>query len=260
MANAEMVKAEMGMISPTAHATPGASDLRSMMEYARVLATADLLPTAYRRKPGNILIVLAAASALGIDAFTALYGVHVIEGKPSVSANLAQTLVRRHGHRFRVRWDEDTRTATASIVRADDPDYTYEVRWTWERAERAGLTGKQVWKAYPEAMLKARAITEVTRDACPEALAGVPVYTDEEISRSDVLPLQPPPAGFGEEEVVDGEIVSTPQAEDGPQEPVEAEVVVEAAPEPETPQDPQDAPSWPSAAKPGSRRGKASES
>jgi hypothetical protein len=72
-------------------------------------------------------------------------------------------------------------------VRADDPDYTFEVTWELRRngdgnpnAEEAGLLGKQVWKNYPAAMLKSRAITQVARDACEEVLFGLH-YTPEEL-------------------------------------------------------------------------------
>jgi len=50
-----------------------------------------------------------------------------------------------------------------------------------DRAKAANLVNKGNWKTYPAAMLKARAITEVARDACPEALFGV-AYTAEELA------------------------------------------------------------------------------
>src|SRR5690606_3978016 len=53
--------------------------------------------------------------------------------------------------------------------------------WTMERAERAGLAGKDVWKKYGEAMCKARAISEVCREGAEDALMGVH-YTPEELS------------------------------------------------------------------------------
>jgi hypothetical protein len=88
----------------------------------------------------------------------------------------------------------DGRSATAQIIRADDPDWTYEVTWDLRRAEQAGLcqikdgkpwardrNGKPTaWEKYPAAMLKARAITEVARDACEDVLFGLH-YTPEEL-------------------------------------------------------------------------------
>jgi hypothetical protein len=52
--------------------------------------------------------------------------------------------------------------------------------WDWERAERAGLTGKDVWKKYFEAMAKSRAISEVMKEGAEDVLMGN-VYTAEEL-------------------------------------------------------------------------------
>jgi hypothetical protein len=129
---------------------------------------------------------------LGITPLAALTGIHVIEGKPSASSGLIGALVRQAGHKLRVKGDG--RTATAQIIRADDPEWTYECTWDLERAEQAGLcqikngkpwardrNGKPTaWEKYPAAMLKARAITEVARDACEDVLFGLH-YTPEEL-------------------------------------------------------------------------------
>jgi hypothetical protein len=102
-------------------------------------------------------------------------------------------MVRKAGHRLRVTGDD--RTATAHLIRADDPDFTYEAIWTLDRARVAGLAGKNVWKNYPAAMLRARAITEVARMGASDALYGL-VYTPEElgaeVDRSG-LPVNPVP-------------------------------------------------------------------
>lgn len=154
------------------------ASLPEKMEYARALAASGMLPAQYRQQPANLLWALEFAGSLGLHPMAAITGVHVIEGKPSASSALISALVRRAGHKLRVKGD-DTR-AVAQIVRADDPEFTFEVTWTLERAQQAGLTGKKVWKQYPAAMLKARAITEVAREACEEALSGMH-YTPEEL-------------------------------------------------------------------------------
>lgn len=154
------------------------TDLTQQMDYARAVSAAGILPKAYQGNPGSVLIAMGLGSAMGLSPAESLYRIHVIEGKPSASAELIAANVRRAGHKLRVRGDATS--ATVQIVRADDPDYPFEVTWRIEDAQRAGLAGKGVWKAYPAAMLKARAITECARTACPEALYGVQ-YTDEEI-------------------------------------------------------------------------------
>lgn len=160
------------------HQPAPAASLPEKMQYAKALAESGMLPSQYRKQPANLLYALEYAESLGLHPMAAITGIHVIEGKPSASSALISALVRRAGHKLRVRGNDQE--AVAQIVRADDPDFTFEVRWTMARAEQAGLARKQVWKNYPAAMLKARAITEVARDACEEALSGMH-YTPEEL-------------------------------------------------------------------------------
>ena len=152
----------------------------SRIQYAQALAQASLLPRAYQKQPANVLLAMEYGDALGIPPIQAIQSVHVIEGRPTASADLIASLVRKAGHKLRVTGDDQS--ATAQIIRADDPDFTFEVTWTMERAQRAGLTGKGVWKQYPAAMLKARAITEVARAGAGDALFGV-IYAPEELER-----------------------------------------------------------------------------
>lgn len=172
--------------------------MRAKVMYAEELAKAGILPKSYRGQPGNVLFAIELGYSLGLDPAQALTKIHVIEGTPSASANLISGLVRRAGHRLRVRVErENGLAAIAEIVRADDPDFTFVARWDMDRARVAGLAGKDVWKKYPEAMLKARAITEVAREACEEALSGLN-YTPEELGHEVDrfgAPAAPPAVG-----------------------------------------------------------------
>lgn len=162
-----------------------AASIPAKLEYARALADSGLLPAQFRRQPGNVLYAVEYGEMLGLAPMAAITGIHVIEGKPTASAGLISALVRRAGHKLRIKGD--AKSATCQIVRCDDPDYTFEVTWTLRRnndgnpsAEEAGLLGKDVWKKYPASMLKSRAITQCCRDACEEALFGLH-YTPEEM-------------------------------------------------------------------------------
>ncbi|MGW7688908.1 hypothetical protein ACWGMA_08440 [Streptomyces asiaticus] len=161
------------------------ASLPDMVRYAEHLANANLLPGQYRKQPANVLYAMEYGRTLGITPVAAITGIHVIEGKPSASAALISGLVRQAGHKLRVKGN--SLTATAQIVRSDDPDFTYEVTWELKantngnpNAQDAGLMNKDVWKKYPAAMLKARAISAVARDACEEVLFGLH-YTPEEL-------------------------------------------------------------------------------
>lgn len=168
----------MTVSTVNAAAPAPAGTLATKIDYARLLAASGMLPAQYRDKPANLLWALEYAESLGLHPMAAITGVHVIEGKPSASAALIASLVRRAGHRLRVVGDD--RQAVCEIVRADDPTFTFRSTWTIDRARTAGLLGKGTWSKYPAAMLKARAITECARDAAEDVLHGLH-YTPEEL-------------------------------------------------------------------------------
>lgn len=167
------------------HGALSGASLPDMVRYAEHLSDAGLLPAQYRKQPANVLYAMEYGRTLGITPIAAITGIHVIEGKPSASAALIGGLVRQAGHKLRV--TGNAQRATAQIVRADDPDFVFEVTWELRRndrgnpnAEEAKLLNKDVWQKYAASMLKSRAISQVARDACEEVLFGLH-YTPEEL-------------------------------------------------------------------------------
>lgn len=213
--------------------------LAARIRYAGELANAgDMLPRAlFDRRTGQIstgkvLLLIETGSMLGIHPVAAINGVNVIEGKPAISPALMTALVRRAGHKVRVKVTGTVAAgdivATVEVIRADDPTFTFSASWDLDRAVRASLcairtdkeTGKistfarsskgdpLPWEKYPEAMLKARAIGEVCREAAEDALCGVH-YTPEEMGMDvDV-----------DGEVIEGTVVEDGQASDRPASP-----------------------------------------
>lgn len=154
--------------------------LEAKMQFARALAAASLLPRQYQQNPGNVLIAMELGEALGIPAIQAINSIHVIEGKPSASADLMAALVRKAGHKLRVTVSRNPLHVIATLIRADDPDYPFEAEWDEEKAKTAGLIGKGNWKTYPDQMMRNRAITEVIRMGASDAMYGV-IYSPEEL-------------------------------------------------------------------------------
>lgn len=154
--------------------------LAEKIEWSKAMATGDMLPRQYRGNPANLMFACEYADALGIPRINALTSIHVIDGKPTASADLIASLVRKAGHRLRVEGDDTY--AEATIIRADDPDYIPKpIRWDEARARKAGKWGtKGPWTNYPAAMLRSRAITEAARMWASDALYGV-IYTAEEL-------------------------------------------------------------------------------
>lgn len=173
---------------------PAAMAMSAKMKYAGMLAKSGLLPKDYRYNPANVLFGVEYGQMLGLQPMAAITGIHVIDGKPTASAGLISALVRRAGHKLRVGYDASKMMGWAEVVRADDPDYTFRSEWDLNRAVTAELCtvkdgkpfaldskGKSLpWRKFFPSMTKARAITEVARDACEEVLFGLH-YTPEEL-------------------------------------------------------------------------------
>jgi hypothetical protein len=183
------------MTELTIHQNPSA--LTEQMDYARAVSSGNLLPDSYRGKPADILIAVGLGSAMGLSPAESLYRIAVIKGKPSASAELIAANVRKAGHKLRVRGDEQS--ATATIIRADDPDFPFEVTRDLAWAQRMGLASNDNYKKQPGTMLQWRAISAVARLACPEALYGV-AYTPDELAEGE-RPAPQPQATTGADRV-----------------------------------------------------------
>lgn len=169
------------------HMTP-----REAWTFCESLAATPLLPDQYRKQPASVLWAMEYGRALGLDVVTTITTIHVIKGKPTQSADLMLGRARTAGHRVRIA-SERTR-CEVRIQRCDDLDDENVIEWTLDDAVTAGLCtirdnrpysrdkdGKpQSWEKYPRAMLRARAIAECVRSACPEVLHGA-IYTPEEV-------------------------------------------------------------------------------
>jgi hypothetical protein len=196
--------------------------IANKVEYAQTLAHSTLLPKHFQNNPANLLFAIEFAEALGMKPIHAITSVHVINGKPSASADLIGTMVRRAGHKLRVTGDDSY--AEATLVRADDPDFEFKARWDMAKARTAGLN-TATWKAYPGAMLRARAITEVCRAGAPDALHGIQYSTEELQSLGErPEPAQQPTGSVADRlkaatQVVDAEPVDEPEPTPTPEPP-----------------------------------------
>ena len=153
--------------------------VQARIAYAKSLAASSLLPDAYRQQPANVLLAIEYGQSLGIKPIAALNGINVIKGKPTMSADLMASVVRKAGHKLRI--IQEGMSVRAQLVRSDDPEFTYEVVWDEARARRAQLWGQRgPWSLYPEQMLRSRAITEVCRQGASDCLFGI-IYSPEEI-------------------------------------------------------------------------------
>lgn len=143
----------------------------------KFISGSSFVPPHYRGKLPEIMACIATGRELGLGDMEALRQIYVVDGKPTLSAELMVKLVRRAGHS--ITGQTAAEKATVRGKRADTGD-EITVTWTAEDAKRAGLDGKANWKNYPRQMLWARAVSELCRMLFPDCLSGA-AYTEEEI-------------------------------------------------------------------------------
>lgn len=187
--------------------------LPEQMEFAKAVSTGDLLPQAYRNKPANVMIAVGLGASMGLSPMEALYRIDVIQGKPTASAELIASNVRKAGHTLRLEVNQEPPAARCVIVRADDPDFEHVVVRNEAWAKQMGLAGKDNYKKQPATMLGWRALTACARQACPEALYGVQYTQDEardipaekatqtRVSVADFVASEPEPVNVTDAEV-----------------------------------------------------------
>nr|WP_296530953.1 hypothetical protein [uncultured Actinomyces sp.] len=169
-------------------------DLAEAAIYAQAHA---LVPYQMRGNTGDMYLLMQIAKHLNIPFVTALRGLSFIgdkDVKPAMTAQLMSALVRNAGHTLREQWDQETNTATATLIRKDDPSFEHVAVWDEEKARVAGLwESTPTWVQYPKAMLTARAMSEVCRHAASEVLLGfsyVPEEFQSQESASRVLDMR----------------------------------------------------------------------
>jgi len=127
-------------------------------------------------------VKVLAGLELGFGAIASMVGIHIIQGKPSIGANLMAAAVKRSGkYNYRItRHDNDGCT----IVFYENGEVIGESTFTRSDAIAAGaLDGKNghTWKKFPRNMMFNRAMSNGVRWYCPDIFAGNVTYTPEEL-------------------------------------------------------------------------------
>tara|TARA_R110002096_G_scaffold414842_1_gene616147 strand:+ start:313 stop:1056 length:744 start_codon:yes stop_codon:yes gene_type:complete len=167
------------------HATPEERTAQHFVD-SRLIQSIKNVPDA--------MVLMMCGKSLGLSDFDSVTGIHMVDGRPQISANLMASAIKRHD-RYDYKVTQYTETAVtveffevdaAGVMQsAGDP-----VTWTIEMAKTAGLASRTNWKNYPRQMLRSRAISEGYRTYCPDALGNVTFYVEGEIDtpRRDVTP------------------------------------------------------------------------
>jgi hypothetical protein len=149
---------------------------------AETISKSGLAPSEMN-SPQKLLVSMMHGASLGLSAMQSIQNIHVIKGKPTLSADLMGAIVRQSAACEYLRETEATPTrVTMTAARADDPSHEYSRTWTMEDAKRANLGNSGTWKAYPRQMLRARCLSEICRAVFPEVVGGF--YVPGEVEQS----------------------------------------------------------------------------
>lgn len=151
------------------------------MEAAHQLATAlcntQMVPATFRGKPDDGAAAILYGAELGLKPQQALQQVFVVHGQPAIYARTMAGLLKSKGYRFQtVESTDDSVTVHGTSPRGEEEVST----WSIDRAKKAGYTSNKKYQSDPQAMLYAKALSEVCRKLAPDVLLGI-TYTAEDL-------------------------------------------------------------------------------
>lgn len=136
------------------------------------------------RSAWQAIVKIKAGLELGIPPIQAMNGLYIIEGKVAMAATLMAGLLKASGrYTYRVQQHDDNGCVIQFYERNDSGEWVPcgpNSSFTMTDANKAGVTGKSVWKAWPRNMLFARAMSNGARWYCGDVFLG-PVYVPEEL-------------------------------------------------------------------------------
>lgn len=160
------------------------SDIVVYKEQADALLKSGFLPVAIKT-PEQALAIIIKGREVGLPAMQAFAQINVIGGKPTISAEGMNYLIRKHHPRARISILKRTDSVCEIKAQRHSDESPVVFSFTMEDAKRAELLANPSWKKYPKAMLFARAFSEMARTLFPDAIGGLS-YTPEEMG-ADII-------------------------------------------------------------------------
>jgi hypothetical protein len=138
---------------------------------ADYISETDFVPKALRNRPAAIAAAILTGRELGIGPMQSLKSIHMVQGVPSLSAEYKRARALAAGHE--IVFEETNATRCVVRGRRAGSDRWVTITWTMDMARRAKLDGKEVWRAYPQRLLQARASSELCDVLFPDASLGL---------------------------------------------------------------------------------------
>lgn len=141
--------------------------LRDMQTMAQAVAKSGLFGM---KSEDQALALMLVAQAEGQHPATITQDYDIIQGKACRKTHSVMARFQQMGGK--VEWHQLT-DQIAEATFSHPAGGALRIEWTIDQAKKAGLTGKDNWKNYPRAMLRARVIAEGVRAVYPAAIGGM---------------------------------------------------------------------------------------
>lgn len=130
----------------------------------------EFVPRGLRGSEPATAAAMLYGRELGLPPMTSLGSIHVIEGKPGLSAEQMRAMVFAAGHE--IEFTESTGVTCTIRGRRRGQERWTPVTWTIDMAGRAKLAHKDNWAKFPRTQLQARCTTELCRMIFPDVIHG----------------------------------------------------------------------------------------
>lgn len=151
---------------------------QEMKAQATDLVRSGMLPNCIK-KPEQAIAIMQKGAELGVPPMYAFAHIHVIQGKPTMSAELMMAQIHKHQPNAQInilRYDNEACEIEAIRPNCKPAKFSFTI----EDAKRAELLSNPTWRKYPRAMLRSRCVSEMARTLFSDCISGVS-YTAEEI-------------------------------------------------------------------------------
>lgn len=180
---------------------PVISNMDDLARVAKMLSESSYFTDAKSAAQAGVKVL--AGLELGIPAFTAMSGIHIVSGKPTLGANLMAARVKGSGkYDYRVRKLDDEGCVIAFFEGGEEIGVS---AFTKQDAVKAGTQNMQ---KFGRNMMFARAMSNGVRWFTPDIFL-TPVYTPEEMG----VPVN------GEGEIIQARIIEPEKPSELPQQP-----------------------------------------
>ncbi len=206
---------DLSLVKPPETNSLAKLNMRELKDLAGIMLESGAFPDI--KTAAQAMVKVIAGNELGFSPIVSMTGIHFFQGKVSLGANLIASLIKDSG-KYEYKITEHTTDACSVVfyqmINNELKQLGVPVRYTISDAQKAGLTGKDIWKKYPMDMLFAACIRQGARRYCADILRGVTAETDtespQEIDRSamaDDPRVNTPPNETADADAIDAEIV-----------------------------------------------------